>query len=33
MELLLVLLVGGGLIWALVWAANGRDKKKEDNNQ
>jgi hypothetical protein len=33
MELLLVFIVGGGIIWALVWAAGGRDKNKEDKDQ
>jgi|GEM_PF-3086837 len=33
MELLLVFIVGGGLIWALVWAANGRNKNNGDKDQ
>jgi hypothetical protein len=33
MEFLLIFLVAGGLIWALVWAARGRDKDNGDNDQ
>ena len=33
MELILFFIVGGGIIWALVWAANGRDKNNGDNNK
>lgn len=33
MEVILLFIVGGGIIWLLVWAANGRDrnKNKEDD--
>lgn len=30
MEFILLFVVGGGIIWALVWAANGRDKDNGD---
>jgi hypothetical protein len=30
MEFLLIFAVAGGLIWALVWAASGRDKNNGD---
>jgi hypothetical protein len=33
MEFLLIFAVAGGLIWALVWAASGRDKNNGDNKQ
>ena len=34
MEFLLIFAVAGGLIWALVWAASGRDKNDDkDNNE
>jgi hypothetical protein len=33
MEFLLIFLVAGALIWALVWAASGRDKDNGDNDQ
>lgn len=33
MEFLLIFAVAGGLIWALVWAASGRDKNDGDKNQ
>jgi hypothetical protein len=33
MEFLLIFLVAGGLIWALVWAASGRDDDNGDNDQ
>jgi len=32
MELLLVFIVGGGLIWVLVWAASDRDKNNGDKD-
>lgn len=32
MEFLLILAVAGGMIWALVWAANGRDKNDDKDN-
>jgi hypothetical protein len=33
MEFLLIFAVAGGLIWALVWAASGRDKNNGDKEQ
>ena len=33
MELILFFIVGGGIIWALVWAAGGRDKNNGDKDQ
>ena len=33
MEFLLIFLVAGGLIWALVWAANGSDKNNGGQDQ
>jgi len=33
MEFLLIFAVAGGLIWALVWAASGRDKNNGDRDQ
>lgn len=33
MEFLLIFAVAGGLIWALVWAASGRDKNNGDHDQ
>jgi hypothetical protein len=32
MEFLLIIAVAGGLIWALAWAASGRDKNNGDEN-
>jgi hypothetical protein len=33
MELILFFIVGGIIIWALVWAASGRDKNNGDDKQ
>jgi hypothetical protein len=33
MEFLLIFAVAGGLIWALVWAASGRDKNDGDKKE
>jgi hypothetical protein len=33
MEFLLIFAVAGGIIWALVWAASGRDKNNGDKDQ
>jgi hypothetical protein len=33
MEFLLIFAVTGGIIWALVWAASGRDKNNGDKDQ
>jgi hypothetical protein len=33
MEFLLIFVVAGGLIWALLWAANGRNKNDKDKKQ
>lgn len=30
MEFILFFIVGGGIIWLLIWAANGRDKNNRD---
>ena len=33
MEFLLIFAVAGGIIWALLWAASGRDKDNGDKDQ
>lgn len=33
MEFILLFVVGGIIIWALVWAASGRDKNNGDDNK
>lgn len=33
MEFLLIFAVAGGLIWALMWAASGRDKNDGDKKE